>query len=150
MKGYEILSWDWFQLKNNFVCPVIKIHPTFELMEVILRNNNKIRIAVHGADARYNGIFYGVVEQPAYSNPQNPILYLVLYSPWQGYPILKGYFSVLGQDDFIPDFIKQLQSEVDECIPCGPYSVSSNKPNMQNYYAKNRGSTNTFYKHLCN
>lgn len=150
MRAYPLLSWDWFQLKNEATVPMVKVHPTFELMEILLRNNNKIRIAVTGADARYNGIYYAVAEYPAYSDPNKPTLYLVLYSQWYGYPLEKGYFTVLGEDTFIPTHIKELQSKVSDYVSCANSNATKNVPTTQNAFARSVGSYDTQYKFLCN
>lgn len=150
-KGYKILSWNWFQLENNDVQAMIKVHPTYDLMEMALRNGNKLRLAIHSADQRYNGIYTGVIEMPAYVDPTEPIMYIVLYINWQGYPLETGYFTVLGEDNTMPKFMSGFQSKVGECIGCGPYKVTSNTPNRNNMFSRKVGSSeNTVYKNWCN
>lgn len=149
-RAYAILSYDWFQLKNEFLGIMIKVKPTFELMEILLRNNNHVKIAITGADARYNGIYSAVAEYPAYVDSQNPVVYLVLYSPWAGYPILKGFVSFLGQDTHVPKYMMAFQSKVGEASACcGPYQLSSNRPNYQNSFVDNSGSYDTVYRAMC-
>lgn len=152
MRAFKILSWDWFQLKNEMVCPMLKVHPTFELTEILLRNNNKVRIAITGCDARYVGVYYATAEYPSYNDPSAPIVYLVLNYAWQGYPLNTGSFAVLGEDTFVPTHIQQFQSKVDQaCATCGPYLTHSNKPNHCNLFNPKDGlSSKTVYSNICN
>lgn len=148
-KGYKILSWNSFMLENNDVHCVIKVHPTYELMEMALRNGNKLRLAVHCADERYNGIYTGVIEMPAYVDPENPIMYIVLYMLWQGFPLETGYFTILGEDNYMPCYMNQFQSKVAECVGCGPYKNTQNVPSRNNMFSRSVGSQNTIYKKWC-
>jgi len=129
---------------------MIKVHPTYELMESCLRNGNKLRIAISGADKRYCGIYYATVEMPAYVDSQNPIMYLILNDGWKGYPLETGYFTVLGEDNYMPCYVNGLQSKVAECMGCGPYENTKNVPNTVNMFSRSVGSYKNFDNLLCN
>lgn len=149
-KAYKILSWNWFQMSNaeEFI-PMIKVHPTFELMESCLRNGDKLRIAINDADQRYNGIYYCTVEMPSYIDPQEPIMYLMLYDRWKGYPIETGYFTVLGEDNDIPTYINKLQCDISNSINDGIYKNAQNLPSRHNMFSRNSNGRNTYYQKLC-
>lgn len=143
--AYKILSWNWFQMANaEEYIPMIKIYPTFELMESCVRNGNKLRIAITDADSRYNGIYYCTVEMPAYVDNKQPIMYLMLYDKWKGYPQETGYFTVLGEDNYIPQYINELQTKISNSIEYDTKSLPRN-----NMFLKNSYSRNTYLHHMC-
>lgn len=147
MKAYKILSWNFYMLPNNDVKPMIKVHPTYELMEAVNRNGNRLRIAVSNCDCRYNAVYYATIEQPEINNINEPIIYLVLNSYWAGFPLQEGYFTILGEDympSYLDPFVEKVHSASKE-----PFLNTTNVPSRNNPFSRSVGSQNTIYKKIC-
>ena len=129
LQARRIESWDLYVTRGDFFQIMIKMKMDVELAEILQRNNYKLRVAVNDADPRYCGVYYAVAEFPSYNDPCNPVVYLVLWDVWRGYPYEKGYLTILGQEQF-PGHVNNWQSEVKQATKCGPFLDSYRPSNL--------------------
>lgn len=145
--GRKIESWDNYVTRGDFFQIMIKLKMDAQLAEELARNNYKLRVAVKDADTRYNGVYYAVAEFPNYNDPSDPVVYLVLWDTWKGYPSKLGYVATLGQDQF-PGHISNWQTEVSIAKGCGIYA-STGKP-CHTFGGNNFVRMDTTPKYCCN
>ena len=105
VKAFPIHSWDLYSLKGDYYVPMITFEPDFEFLEMSLRNSNRVRVAVTGADARYNGVYYAILNSPTSPNVCDTRHVLILHGCWQGYPLKEGSISILPESN-VPNSVK--------------------------------------------
>lgn len=119
----KILSWDSFVSKPKNVFTqnyhsMIKINVTDTLLENIRSNNGMLQIAVVDADTRYCGVYYGVCVVPKTQHqPNEPIIYVILWDNWKGYPLETGYVTILKNQP-IPTYIKEFHKVLSNNLDC--------------------------------
>jgi hypothetical protein len=110
----RILSWDSFVSKpiglfeQNFHS-MIKVSGNEQIALQRTINEGIVKIAVTGADARYCGIYNGIVVTPENSKGE---LYIILWDNWKGYVIDKGYFSIIENEGTFPQFIREFRDTI--------------------------------------
>jgi hypothetical protein len=112
--GLKILSWDSFVIldgNSHNYHSMIRIENNSNVVKANNSNHGLVRLAVVEADARYCGIYYGMVVK----SRRDGGTYIILHDNWKGYPLEKGYMALLDDVKF-PQYIHKFKHDAIKCM----------------------------------